>query len=223
MKPDPLLEKLKKEIVADLRPQKPLAASWKRALLLLPLWLILMVFVLAVFGLRSDYETLGAWGSWGLTVVQLAAAYGLIWVGLQLVIPGSGYATGTVAFLGLLALGVHFLVAGFTFRLSPVWVPVEREWALALICFLVIFFLGVIPLALASSLAARGLTWLPALVGGVCGLGAGLAGEAVWRMHCSITSWDHVLPSHTTAVFGTMVLGVLAGIFWQLRQLKSPD
>lgn len=220
---DSKLEELKKQVASDMRPQKPLAASWMRAMLLLPAFLVLLIVVLAGFGLRSDYLTLGALGSWGLSLLQLVIAFGLIWAGLQMVIPGSGPSMVVVTSLGLLAIILHILVAGITFELSPVYLPEGREWALTVICFLMIFLLGILPLSVASLLAARGFTWLPALVGGVCGLGAGLAAEAIWRIHCSVTSWDHILSSHTTAVFGILGLGVVAGLFWQLRQLRLRD
>jgi len=220
---DSTLEELKERIGGDMRPQRPLAASWMRALLLVPAFLFLLTLVLVAFGLRSDYASLGAWGSWGLSLLELAIAFVLIWLALQMVIPGSTPSIALVISAGLLAITLHLLVAGISFKLSPVYLPEGREWALTLICFVTIFVLGILPLSVASLLAARGLTWLPTLVGGVCGLGAGLAADATWRMHCPVTSWDHVLTSHTPAVFGIMGLGVLAGMLWQLRRLKSRD
>jgi hypothetical protein len=221
VKLDSTLEELKKLIGADIGPQKPLAASWMRAMLLIPAFVVLLAVVVAAFGLRSDYATLGAWGSWGLSLLELAVAFTLIRVALQIVIPGSTPSIAVVASFGLLAIILHLLVAGITFEVSPIYLPEGREWALTLICFIVILVLGIVPLLVASLLSARGLTWMPALVGGVCGLGAGLAAEATWRMHCSVSSWGHVLSSHTTAVFGIMGLGVLAGTLWQIWQLKS--
>jgi hypothetical protein len=223
VKVDSTLEAVKKRIDVDMRPEKPLAPSWLRAILLVPAFLFMLALVLTVFGLRSDYASLGAWGSWGLSLLELAIAFVLIRLALQMVIPGSTPSITIVFSAGLIAIIFHLLVAGISFELSPVYLPEGREWALTLICFFTIFLLGILPLSVASLLAARGLTWLPALVGGVCGLGAGLAAEATWRMHCSVTSWDHVLSSHTPAVFGIMGLGVLAGMLWQLRQLKSRD
>jgi hypothetical protein len=84
-------------------------------------------------------------------------------------------------------------------------------WA---ICFVVTMVLAAAGFTFAAVLARQGLPLKPVMVGILCGLGTGLAGEAVWRMHCSITAFHHVLAAHTGAVLAMAVAGAFLGSAW---------
>jgi len=219
-KDDLLLERLRQEIALDLKPEQPLASAWKRALFLFPVWGALLVLAVGGFGIRNDYEILGPWTAWALALIQLAVAYLLAITGLQMVIPGALFAAGSVRLAAILAILSHFGIAAFTYQRSPVPVAADQVWELRAICFLITLLMGLVPLAVAMIFASKGLPFSPISVGALCGLGAGLAGEAAWRMHCHFTSWEHILTAHTSAVFAAAIVGALAGYLWQRRQIK---
>lgn len=215
---DLLLERLKREIETDLQPVQPLAQSWRRALSLLPVWVSLVVVSVGIFGIRADYQALGPQTAWILALTQVAAAYVLVAMGLQVTIPASSVAVGTLRLLVLLALLTHLAIAAFTFHRSPLPVSPDRTWELWLICFSMTFLMSLLPLAIAGTAASKGLPLSPALTGTLFGIGAGLAGEAAWRMHCHFTAWGHILTAHTSAVLAAAIMGGILGFWWRRRQ-----
>ncbi|HUV12197.1 MAG TPA: NrsF family protein [Acidobacteriota bacterium] len=217
---DLLLERLKQEIASDLKPEEPLAPAWKRALFLFPVWGTLLALSVGGFGIRNDYEILGPWAAWVLALIQLAVAYLLAIAGLRLVIPGALLAAGSVRLAAILAIASHLGIAAITFQRSPVPVAADRIWELWAICFLITLMMSLLPLAAAAVFASKGLPFSPISLGALCGLGAGLAGEAAWRMHCHYTAWEHILAAHTSAVVAAAIVGALAGYLWRRRQIK---
>ncbi len=178
-----------------------------------------MALALVGFGIRVDYEILGPRTAWALALTQLAVGYLLAIAGLRMVIPGALLAAGSVRLAAILAILSHVGIAAFTFQRSPVPVAEDRVWELWAICFLITFLMSLLPLAVAVAFASKGLPCNPIFVGTLCGLGAGLAGEAAWRMHCHYTSWEHILAAHTGAVLAAALVGALAGFLWQRRQI----
>ena len=220
---DPLLERLKQEISSDLKPEQPLAPAWTRALFLFPVWGALLALAVGGFGIRADYETLGPGLAWVLALVQIAVAYLLVSAGLRLAIPGALLSTSILRLAALLAVLSHLSITAFTFQRSPVSVSPDRTWELWAICFLITLLMSLLPLAAAALFVSRGLPGSPILVGALCGLAAGLAGEAAWRMHCHYTAWEHILAAHTSAVLLATVVGAVAGFLWQCRHLELRD
>jgi len=215
-----LLERLRQEIASDLKPEKPLASAWRRALFLFPVWGALLVLSVGGFGIRNDYEILGPWAAWVLALIQFAVAYLLAIAGLRLAIPGALFAAGSIRLAAILAIVFHLGIAAITLQRSPVAVAANRVWELWAICFLITLMMSLVPLAVAVIFASKGLPFNPISVGALCGLGSGLAGEAAWRMHCHYTAWEHILAAHTSAVLAAAIVGALAGYLWQRRQMK---
>ena len=218
---DPLFERLKQEISSDLKPEQPLAPAWKRALFLFPVWGALLALAVGGFGIRADYETVGPWVAWAFALVQVSVAYLLAIAALRLAIPGALLSTNILRLAAVLAVLIHLSVAAFTFQRSPVAVSPDRTWELWAICFLVTLLMSLLPLATGALFASKGLPFNPILVGALCGLAAGLAGEAAWRMHCHYTAWEHILAAHTSAVLVATIVGAVAGFLWQRRQLEK--
>ncbi len=214
-----LYEKIRDQIQHDMEPVRALAPLWKRVAPLLLIWLMLIGLVLVVFGLRSDSDLLGPWITWGLPVVQLLAAYAMLAFALRLTIPGSSISASFLAFLASLGIAVHLAIAEIVFRLSPSRVESSRELDLALICFFVTAFLGLIPSLYVVVLSRQGLASRPLFLGLVCGLGCGLSGEAIWRVHSPYNSWEHILTAHAGAILVTSVIGFLIG-FLSLRRRR---
>ena len=62
----------------------------------------------------------------------------------------------------------------------------------------------------------------PLILGLVCGVGCGLSGEAIWRMHCHYNSWGHILSSHFGAIIAAGLIGFLIGFLsFRRRRLKN--
>ena len=93
--------------------------------------------------------------------------------------------------------------------MSPTVIEADREASVSGVCFIITVILGLVPLALFLLLSSKGLTSRPKILGLVCGLGCGLSGEAVWRVHCPFNSWDHILVSHSGAIVAVAILGAV--------------
>ena len=222
MTEDRLYKKIREKIQDDVRPVHALAPIWKRALPLLLIWLALIGLVLFLSGLRIDSDLLGPWVVWGFPAVQLLIAYAIVALALRFTIPGSSVSASFLAFLALIGIVAHLAISGFVFQLSPTHVEANREMGLSLFCFLATFILSLIPSFFVVFLARQGFASHRLFLGLVCGIGCGLSGEAIWRMHCHYNSWDHILSAHTGAVFAAGLVGFLIG-FLSLRRRRSEN
>lgn len=221
MKEETLYRKVKDQIQNDMAPVQALAPLWRRVLPLLLVWVALIGLVLVLFGLRSDSDELGPWITWGFPMIQLLAAYTIVALALRLTIPGSSVSTSLLAFFALLGIAIHLAVSEIVFRLSPIRVEAGRELDLGLFCFFVTLFLGLIPSLLIIFLSRQGLTARPLYLGLVCGIGCGLSGEAIWKLHCHYNSWDHILGSHFGAVLAAGLIGFLVGFLSFRRRVHN--
>lgn len=208
MPEDRIFEKIKLEIGNDFAAVKPVSQAWLRGLILLPAWLVLVVGVLLVFGLREDDFVLGVTNLWGFAIVQLMAAYILVLLGFRSLIPGeSNPAIATLFWLSS-AFIAHLGISFYFFRLHPVS-PVQA-WRAALVCLCFIVGLSVFPLLILRLMALRGIIQRAVEPGLLFGLGGALCVESVWRLHCPYTSPGHILTSHS---LGLIVVASLAWAF----------
>jgi hypothetical protein len=125
---DRLLKQLKEDLAGDFAAVKPLMKSWKRALWLFPLSLLLMEVTLAVFHLRPDHVDLGPLALWGFCSLQILASYMIFAVSLEACIPGSGRSRTFLISVGLIGLVIYLAISWFTFRVWE-WLaypPLER-------------------------------------------------------------------------------------------------
>jgi hypothetical protein len=219
---DRLHRKIREKIQDDIEPVHALAPNWKRALPLLLIWVVLISLVIILNGLRRDSELLGHWVVWGFPAVQLLIAYTIVALALRFTIPGSSISASFLSLLTLLGVAVHLAISGIVFRLSPTHVEANQETGLSLFCFLVTFTLSLIPSLFVVYLARQGLASHRLFLGLVCGIGCGLSGEAIWRMHCHYSSWDHILSAHTSAILAAGLVGFLVGFLsFRRRRLKN--
>ncbi len=200
-------------IAGDLRPVRPLWEPWKRALVLAPLGLLLLVGVPTWwYHVRGDAHALGWTLLWGSSLIQIAAGVLLISMAFRQVVPGkqaSGWTSGAALALGIgLALTVTFV----TWRVSPTVAP-PRLWSLYNeFCFRHSFVNGLPVLVVALVFAARGLMWRPAVVGALAGLAAGLMSDSGWRAFCGTSQPSHVLIGHVGAILALAACGALLAV-----------
>lgn len=218
---DAALAAVRERIASDLRPVKPARiARW--------LWAVLSSFGAAsflvmcvLFGLREDHEVLGNLWSLGLTGCQFLAAFVLLAVTLREACPGRYSDRVSLGFLALAALTTHVFTTWLTFLKSPLAAPEGAGVNYSLVCLGLEIALG-LPIGLfALRLLARGVVSRPLLAGIVGGLGAGLAGDAVWRLICPFSDPAHVLTSHTLGILAVSLLTFGVAAVWEGRRLRA--
>ncbi len=202
---DQIPQALRDRVFADLRPVRPLADPWKRALVVAPLGLALVALVHLRFGTRADLDTLLLWG---VSLLQMLVGLLMVVVALREVIPDR--ALSVPAQLGLLvagfglAIGVTYLAWHASHTIAPTALRYHYwKW-----CFRGTIEVGLPALVLVLLLAARGAMWRPALVGALSGLAAGLIADASWRTFCNVSEPTHVLSAHFAGIVVLAALGV---------------
>src|SRR5690242_7361006 len=99
----------------DLRPVRPLAPPWRRALRLAPLGVLILVGQPLVWGFRSNFDRLGGLASWGLSIGEAVAGLLVAGAALREAVPGRGLSRATLlstlAAVAALVLGVTFVTA----------------------------------------------------------------------------------------------------------------
>jgi hypothetical protein len=198
---------LRDRVFADLRPVRPLADPWKRALVLAPLGLALLGLVHLRYGTRGD---LGGLLLWGLSLLQIAVGVGLVVAALREVIPDRALSIPVQIVLFAagfaLALGVTYLA----WHASGTVAPPQMRYPYWKGCFRGTIEVGLPALLLILLLAARGMMWRPSLVGGLAGLAAGLIADAAWRTFCNVAEPTHVLSAHFAGIVALVVIGAFA-------------
>jgi hypothetical protein len=181
----------------------------RRALLLVPIGLLLIAAQPLYYGLRGDAPALGWLRLWGLSIAQSGLGVVLIAAALRDAVPGRRVPrVPALLMLGILAsLGITFV----TWTRSGTLVPPGRIGLFWTICFTRPILIG-LPVALVGlALAWRAYPTRPALVGALVGLGAGLMTDAGWRTFCHVSDPTHVLSAHLAAVVALSALGAIAG------------
>jgi hypothetical protein len=203
----------------DLRPVRPLAPPGRRALLLLPLGLLALAGVPALWGWRSNLSALGAAPSWGLSIVQAVVALWLIGAALRESVPGRELSLRALA--ATLGAGVllFVLVTLVTEQVLPTTMPAGVWLRYGWECFGMAALSGVPLVAVAAWLAARALPTRPAVAGALYGLGGGLLADSGVRLFCWVTTPSHVLIAHGAAIAAVVAGGSLAAVV--LEQLKA--
>jgi len=224
---DPVVPaELRRRVLSDLKPVRPLWPPWKRGLVLLPLGLTLFVAVSVGFGLRHDAADLGIVRLWGLSALQVCLGGLVLLAAIRGAVPGRG-PTGRAA-AGLQAAGVVFVVAvtAVSWNASPLTTPAGYAHHYWEVCFRWTILLGTPVLAVAWGLATRGYPVRPAMVGALSGLGAGLMADAAWRTFCEVSQPSHVLSAHVAGVLVLVGLGTSMGRlsgWWASRHHRNRE
>jgi len=219
MTESPLPAVLLEAVRRDLRPVRPLAPPWRRALAVAPLAVLLLMGQPLLWQWRSNLDALGGPVSWGLSVLQSAAGLALIGAALREAVPGRRLPGAAL----LLALGGGLaLVLGvtlFTAHVLPTVMPPGVAWRFWWECYGMAVLAGLPAMAVAAALSARLLAGRPAVAGALYGLGAGLMTDAGVRLFCWVTEPAHVIAAHGGAVLTFAALGAAASAV--LERMKA--
>jgi hypothetical protein len=216
----PLPEALRRAILADLKPVKPLAPAHRRAILLVPWTLLALATFWSKFGFRPDLPRLGVVLAWGLSAAQLFLALVVAVGSLRESTPGSGLSRATLWACAVGAFGFHLAGLALAFRQSPFPTPPGLASFELRACLYYEFLIAVPLLLFGLWLLIRGLTLHPATAGALAGLAAGLLADSSWRLICPFTFPSHVLPSHTGPILGMAVLGAILGVLIDRSRLR---
>ena len=213
-------ERLRRAVAEDLRPVKPLASPWRRALYAAPVALAAMAVPFLYYRMRS-LDEIGPLLGWVPVAIQVLLAFALMVFALREGIPGWRASAGAICGLCLAAYAVQILVHVAIFLRSPASAGGGdlESW---LQCFRVESLIGLPTLLLVAWLVGRSLPERPWLAGFLAGTGAGIAGDASWRMFCPYSHPTHILLGHTGGILVLGLTGFLLGFLWS-RYTSAPE
>ena len=216
---DSSFERVRDEVSKNLEPVTALRPAWMSALVAIPVAMFLLSLVLVVYGLRSDAASIGAWALWGPASLMVAATYAVLVLALVQRAPES--TVRTVWWIALPLLAIAIQLGGAYWTLAYSGPPVAVSWQTEAMCFWRISALGVPSVLLVLWLLSRGLPLRPKVAGLLAGIGGGLVSEGVYRLHCGMSHPTHIVTWHTGAILVMGLLGLIAGMRWERRQLQS--
>lgn len=197
---------LRARIAADYGVVTPLPSPLSRAMWVAPFAALALLAAPMYFNIRADVNQLGWLMGWGASLFQLAVGFALIVAALRESVPGRAW--NRMALAALIALPVITVVAVTLVSWQTSLVPLRRGfWFVGALCLGGSAATALPVVAIANVLAARAYPTRPGIVGVLLGLGAGLMGDAGWRMFCHFTDPAHVLSAHA----GGVVLAAVAG------------
>src|SRR5262245_59876168 len=200
-------EALRSAIARDLAPVRPLPPPLWRALLIVPLALLLLTAAPLVFNFR-DLAPLGWMWSWGASVSQMIGGLTLVALALRQAVPGREWPVSTIV-LCVAAMTLLFAAVTYgTWIASPV--ELRRSWlTIGAICALSSAISALPAVVVAALLVIRAFPLRPVATGAVAGFGAGLIADARWRLFCHYSEPAHVLAAHFGGVIIASVIGAL--------------
>jgi hypothetical protein len=207
-----LPERLRREVLEDLRPVPPLPPPAVRAARL-ALWAVaLLVMVPSLLPLRDDAPSLGFGLVWGAAVFEALLGTVLIGLALREAVPGQGL--GPARSMAAFAAGVvaQALVGLLTWRSAPPLAAAAAAHHAGMTCLSAQVALALPGLAIGFWLVIRALPLRPGWTGALLGLGAGLVADGTWHLICPRADLGHVLVWHG----GATALLIAAG-WWGVR------
>ena len=193
----------------DLRPVHPLAAPWRRAVMLAPAGFLFALLSPLFWGLRQNFAALPPGLSWGLSFLQVVIGLVVVGAALREAVPGRTLSRRALALVVGGALGLEVAITLYTALRVPTAVPPGAWIRFAWECGLMAALSGAPVLAAAAWLAARALPARPWLAGGIYGLGAGLIADSGTRLFCWVSEPGHVLVAHGGSILALAGLGAL--------------
>jgi len=209
MKDSGAKENVRTIVERDLHPVRPLWPPSKRALALMPLALAIVVGVPVINYFRPDFDTLGFFRGWGLSLLESCAGLAIVALGLRESVPGRVLRIAALVTAAVVGLAIPLVVLRATadnFNLGPKsW----SEWRYGMACFRTSVLAATPILAASAFLTRRAFALRPVAAGILWGLGCGLIADAGLRLYCEFTSMPHVMLEHFGAVVASMLLGAI--------------
>jgi hypothetical protein len=194
---------------ADFRPVRPLAAPWRRTMMLAPAGFLFAVLSPLFWGLRQNFSALTPSLSWGLSFLQVVIGLVVVGAALHEAVPGRTLSGRALAAIVGGAIALEVAVTLYTALMVPTVVPPGAWIRFAWECWFMAGLSGAPVLAAAAWLAARALPARPWLAGGIYGLGAGLIADSGTRLFCWVSEPAHVLVAHGGSILALAALGAL--------------
>jgi len=200
-------DRLRAEVLADLRPVAPIASPWRRAALLAPLAAAAAIVGATYWGPRHELTGAVFYVVWACSAIQWGCGLWLLSLAFREAVPGRALDHRAVA--AAIALTAVVLVSGLLVKdvLLGTVVPAGHEGGFWKICLEGPVLLSTPLLVLASVLVARAFPSRPALAGALTGLAAGVLTDAGWRIGCFVSAPGHVIGAHWLAVAAMTALG----------------
>ena len=217
-------EALRNAVAADLPPVRPLAPPWLRCTYVLPIALVAMAMPFVYFQVRDTGE-LGMMLAWVPIGIQILLAMALFVLALKEGIPGWRASATTIVTLCLSAFALQVVVNYLIFLRSPMVPAGGNAMTMWMSCFRTESLIALPILIGIAWLTSRALPARPMLAGFLVGTGAGMAGDASWRMFCAYSDPAHVLMGHTGGILALGATGFLLGYLWTLyaNQRQAAD
>lgn len=213
------------EVRRDLRPVRPLPAPLVRALIVLPVGLVLLAGLPITWGLRRNIGELAPWASWGLSALESLAGLLIVGAALAEAVPGRRLSARAVMLTVLAGALIPVTLTAVTSSLLPAVEAPEVRVRFIIECFDQIAIWAMPAVAVPAWLAARAWPERPALAGAFYGLGTGVMADAGARLFCWVSSPVHVLIAHGGAIVAVTVGGAIAAVLidrWRPRQSTQP-
>ncbi|MGE5234877.1 MAG: NrsF family protein [Acidobacteriota bacterium] len=213
-----LPERLRRQVLADLRPVRPLPPPAVRAAEV-ALWAVaLFLIVPAVFPLRRDGALLGWLLMWGAAAAECLTGILLVGLALREAVPGAGLGRGRSLAALIAGVTVQAMVGVLSWVKSPPSATGVTAHHSGAACFASQSMLALPALALAMWLVVRALPVRPRWAGALAGLGAGLMADGVWHLICPLSNLEHLLLWHGGATALLTLAGWLLGLLWERRE-----
>ena len=213
------------EVRGDLRPVRPLPSAAVRALLVLPIGVVLLTGLPLFWGFRRNFDQLPTWASWGLSGLEGLAGLLIVGAALAEAVPGRRLSGRAVAFTlaagALIPIALVFLSDALLAAAEAPGVRVR----FMIECFDQITVWAVPAVAVPAWLAARAWPERPAVAGALYGLGTGVMADAGARLFCWVSSPLHMLVSHGGAILAVTIAGAIAAVLidrWRPRPATRP-
>ncbi|HKQ15718.1 MAG TPA: NrsF family protein [Steroidobacteraceae bacterium] len=197
-------------VKSDLQPVRPLAAPMRRALMLLPLGIAMLVGIPAFWTWQAHLKVLAPWPSWLLSVLEIGLSLLILAASFREAIPGRELSAKWIAALVGVALMVFVLVNPTLPSPPQLSSNTLAHWMWECIVRATTF--SIPALVLPVLVASRGLPNRPALMGALCGLGVGFMGDAGLRLLCWDGDYAHVILAHGGAIAILVGLGALSAV-----------
>lgn len=205
---------LRSQIAADLQPVEPLRPGRWLFVSIAAMVTVGGLLLWRIFGFRSDYDLLGEPAGWMISGLEAAAAIGLLALALREALPGRRSRWAVVTLAALAAATIHPAAIWLAFSKSGSLVAAGQGWQIWRLCFTMELCLGLPVMLVAMWIVSRGLPIRLMRVGILCGSGAGLVGDALWRLYCPFSDPVHVVAAHTTGIVAVALCALAAGYFW---------